>query len=92
MSVEAVLVTLFVGLVAGWLATLVLGQWGYGLLFNIVIGILGGLLATWLFPKVGISLGSGLLMAILTSALGALIILVLISGFQRVGFFPRRSI
>lgn len=92
MTLEAILIILLVGAIAGWLATMIFGGWGFGLGFNIVIGILGGLLGTWLFPKLGVSLGSGLIGSILVGTLGAIIILFVIFGLQRVGFVPRRRL
>ncbi len=92
MSLESVLIILLVGAICGWLATIVVGQYGFGLLFNIVIGILGGLLGTWLFPKLGIVIGTGLLGSILNGTLGAILILLVVIVFQRIGFMPRRNL
>jgi len=92
MSVESILITLLVGAIAGWLATVLMIQYGFGLVFNIIIGVLGGLLGTWLFPKLGIILGSGILSAILTGMLGAILILIVLMLLQRIGFVRRRSL
>lgn len=90
MTLEAVLITLLVGAIAGWLATMLLGHWGFGLLFNIVIGVLGGLVGAWLLPKIGLNVGSGLIAAIFSATLGAILILLAIIGLQRVGAVPMR--
>jgi uncharacterized membrane protein YeaQ/YmgE (transglycosylase-associated protein family) len=92
MTLESVLVTLLVGAVCGWLATVVVARFGFGLAFNIVIGVLGGLLGTWLFPKVGISLPAGLLGAIISGTVGAILILVVVGALQGIGFVPRRRV
>ena len=47
-----------VGLVAGWLAGQVMKGGGYGVLADIVLGILGGILGGWLFGQMGIGAGS----------------------------------
>jgi uncharacterized membrane protein YeaQ/YmgE (transglycosylase-associated protein family) len=47
-----------VGLIAGWLAGQVMKGGGYGVLADIVLGILGGILGGWLFGKMGIAAGS----------------------------------
>jgi uncharacterized membrane protein YeaQ/YmgE (transglycosylase-associated protein family) len=47
-----------VGLIAGWLAGQVMKGGGYGVLADIVLGILGGILGGWLFGKMGIASGS----------------------------------
>jgi uncharacterized membrane protein YeaQ/YmgE (transglycosylase-associated protein family) len=47
-----------VGLIAGWLAGQVMKGGGYGVLADIVLGILGGILGGWLFGQMGIGAGS----------------------------------
>ena len=66
MSIEALIVTLIIGAVAGWLAGLIVKGYGYGLLGNIVVGIVGAFVASLLFPMVGLSLGGGILGAIIS--------------------------
>jgi uncharacterized membrane protein YeaQ/YmgE (transglycosylase-associated protein family) len=78
LSNEGLLVILFVGLVAGWLAGKVVRGSGFGIIGDIVIGIVGALIASWLFPRLGIHLGTGLVSEIIYSALGAIILLLII--------------
>jgi len=77
-SNEGVLVVLFVGLVAGWLAGKIVHGTGFGILGDIAVGIVGALIASLLFPKLGIRLGSGLVSEIVYSTLGAVILLVIV--------------
>jgi uncharacterized membrane protein YeaQ/YmgE (transglycosylase-associated protein family) len=77
-SNEGVLVILFVGLVAGWLAGKIEHGTGFGILGDIAVGIVGALIASLLFPKLGIRLGSGLVSEIVYSTLGAVILLVIV--------------
>ena len=77
-STESILVILFVGIVAGWLAGKVVRGAGFGLLGDLVIGIVGAFIATLLFPRLGIHLGSGILSEIIFSALGAIILLLIV--------------
>ncbi|MGQ3352997.1 MAG: GlsB/YeaQ/YmgE family stress response membrane protein [Phreatobacter sp.] len=83
MPVESLLVLILVGAIAGWLAGLIVKGFGFGLVGNIVIGILGALIATWLFPRLGISLGGGILSAIVSATLGAVILLVIVGLIRR---------
>ena len=78
MSTESILVILFVGIVAGWLAGKVVRGAGFGLLGDLVIGIVGAFIATLLFPRLGIHLGSGIVSEIISSALGAIILLLIV--------------
>ncbi len=71
--------TLIIGAIAGWLGSTVFKGSGLGLLWNIIIGILGSFVGYWLFGKLGISLGEGWIGAILTGAIGALIILFILN-------------
>jgi uncharacterized membrane protein YeaQ/YmgE (transglycosylase-associated protein family) len=73
-----IVVILIVGAIAGWLGSQLLKGSGYGLIGNIVIGILGSFVGYWLLGKLGVSLGGGLLGAILTGAVGAIVILVIL--------------
>ncbi len=76
------LYTLIIGAVAGWLAGLLFKGGGFGILGNIIIGIVGGFIGFWLFGKLGISLGTGTISTILTSAAGA-IVLLFVAGLFR---------
>ncbi|PLP56447.1 GlsB/YeaQ/YmgE family stress response membrane protein [Mesorhizobium loti] len=78
MGVESLIVFLIIGAVAGWLAGLIVKGFGFGLIGNIVVGIVGAFIAGWLFPALGISLGAGIIASIIHAAIGAIILLVLI--------------
>jgi uncharacterized membrane protein YeaQ/YmgE (transglycosylase-associated protein family) len=77
-SNEGLLVILFVGLVAGWLAGKVVRGTGFGIIGDILVGIAGALVASFLFPKLGIRLGTGLVSEIVYSAIGAVILLLVV--------------
>ena len=78
MSNESILVVLFVGLVAGWLAGKIVRGTGFGIIGDILVGIAGALIATFLFPRLGIHIGTGLLSEIINSAIGAVILLLVV--------------
>ena len=78
LSNESILVILFVGLVAGWLAGKIVRGTGFGIIGDIVVGIAGALIASFLFPKLGIHLGTGLASEIIYSAIGAIILLLVV--------------
>jgi uncharacterized membrane protein YeaQ/YmgE (transglycosylase-associated protein family) len=87
LSNEGLLVILFVGLVAGWLAGQIVRGTGFGILGDIIVGILGALVASLLFPKLGIRLGSGLISEIVYSAIGAVILLLVVRLVRTGGRF-----
>ena len=86
-SNEGILVILFVGLVAGWLAGKIVQGTGFGIIGDILVGIAGALVASFLFPKLGIALGTGLVREILYSAIGAILLLVIVRLVRTGGRF-----
>jgi uncharacterized membrane protein YeaQ/YmgE (transglycosylase-associated protein family) len=56
---------------------------GFGLLGDLVIGVVGAFIASLLFPRLGIQLGTGLISEIVFSALGAIILLLIVGLFRR---------
>ncbi|TIU75562.1 MAG: GlsB/YeaQ/YmgE family stress response membrane protein, partial [Mesorhizobium sp.] len=61
-----------------WLAGLIVKGFGFGLVGNIVVGIVGALIAGWIFPRLGFAVGGGILAAIIHATIGAVVLLVLI--------------
>ncbi|HXB80052.1 MAG TPA: GlsB/YeaQ/YmgE family stress response membrane protein [Bradyrhizobium sp.] len=87
LSNESILVILFVGLVAGWLAGKIVRGTGFGIIGDIVVGIAGALIASFLFPKLGIHLGTGLVSEIIYSAIGAIVLLLVVRLIRGGGRF-----
>ncbi len=75
LSQESLLVIVFVGLVAGWLAGHIVRGTGFGLFGDIIIGIVGAFIGDWLLPRVGIHLGAGVFRAIINATIGAVLLL-----------------
>ena len=75
MTVETLLVWLIVGLIAGWLAGLVVRGGGFGLVGDIVIGILGAIIGSLLFGFLRLHIGiGGILESIIVAFVGAVIL------------------
>jgi uncharacterized membrane protein YeaQ/YmgE (transglycosylase-associated protein family) len=87
LSSEGLLVILFVGLIAGWLAGKIVRGTGFGIIGDIIVGIAGAFVASWLFPKLGIHLGTGLVREIVDSAIGAIILLLIVRPIRTGGRF-----
>jgi uncharacterized membrane protein YeaQ/YmgE (transglycosylase-associated protein family) len=81
-DITAIVVWLIVGAVAGWLAGQVVKGHGFGLLGNIVVGIVGAAIAGWLLPNLGLPL-AGMVGSIIYAAIGAIILLFVIGLFKR---------
>lgn len=78
MSLESLLVILIVGLVAGWLASLLVRGGGMGLWGDLLVGLVGSLIGSWLAPKLHLDLGGGIAAEIIYAVLGAVILLVIL--------------
>ena len=84
MTIEALIIWLVIGAVAGWLAGLIMEGYGFGLIGNIVVGIVGALIAGWLLPKLGFVLIGGIGAAIINAVIGAVILLAVIGLVKKV--------
>lgn len=83
-NLESLLVFLFIGLIAGWLAgTLVKGR-GFGILGDIVVGVIGAELGGWIFGKIGLSV-YGFAGAVFMAFIGAVALLAVIKLVVNVG-------
>ncbi len=78
MTLESLLIFLLIGGIAGWLAGILVKGYGFGIVGNIIVGIVGAVLAGFIFPALGVSLGGGILGAIVHATIGAVILLVLL--------------
>lgn len=84
MTVESVIIWLVVGGIAGWLAGVLMRGFGFGVVGNIIVGIVGAFLAGWLLPMAGLNLGlTGIAGAILYALIGAIILLLIIGLVRR---------
>jgi uncharacterized membrane protein YeaQ/YmgE (transglycosylase-associated protein family) len=83
MALEAILVILIIGAVAGWLAGQLVRGMGFGLIGNIVVGIIGAFIAGWLLPRLGINIGGGMIAAIINATIGAVVLLVILGLIKR---------
>ena len=79
-----ILTWLIVGLIAGVLASLVMGGTGYGIIGDIIIGIVGAFVGGWLFRMMGVSVPlAGLPGTILVAFIGAVVLLFVIRLIRR---------
>jgi len=72
-----------VGLIAGWLAGQLMKGGGYGVLVDIILGILGGILGGWIFGLLGIGSGSGIIGSLIVAFIGAVILVAITRLIKR---------
>jgi uncharacterized membrane protein YeaQ/YmgE (transglycosylase-associated protein family) len=82
METQNLVVFLVVGVVAGWLAGKIMKGRGYGLVGDLVVGVMGAFLGVWVFGLLGISAG-GILGLLVASIVGALLLLYVLRLVKR---------
>jgi uncharacterized membrane protein YeaQ/YmgE (transglycosylase-associated protein family) len=83
MDVQALIIWLIVGAIAGWLAGMVVKGGGFGLIGDIIVGIVGAVIAGWLLPMIGLDIGGGFIAAVINAFIGAVILLIIIRLIKR---------
>ena len=76
------IVFLAIGAVAGWLAGKLMKGGGFGLLGNIVVGVIGAVLGGFLFGLIGIT-ASGMIGSIVTATAGAALLLFVVDVIKK---------
>jgi|TARA_A200000113_G_scaffold146369_1_gene131690 uncharacterized membrane protein YeaQ/YmgE (transglycosylase-associated protein family) len=75
--------TIIIGIVAGFLAGKVMKGKGFGLIFNLLVGVGGAILGGWIFGQLGISIGTGLISTLITAFIGAIVLLFIINLLKK---------
>jgi uncharacterized membrane protein YeaQ/YmgE (transglycosylase-associated protein family) len=89
LSNQSLLVIIVVGIVAGWLAGRIMEGGGFGLIGDLVVGLIGAFIGDWLLPRLGIHLGVGIVALIVNAFIGAVVLLLILRlvggrrGFRR---------
>jgi len=73
---------LLIGLAAGWLAGQIMKGGGFGLVGDLVVGVIGALLGGFIFRVLGVSAG-GLLGSLVTATVGAVVLILLLRVIKR---------
>ncbi len=74
---------LLIGLIAGWLAGMLVKGGGFGVIGDMVVGVLGALLGGVLFTKLGVSSGGGMIGSIIVATIGAIILIFILRLIKR---------
>jgi len=82
-SAHGLIAWIVIGVVAGWLAGMLVKGGGFGLIGDLIVGIIGAIAGGWLAGKFGIHIGTGMISSIITAAIGAILLLVVIRLVRR---------
>ena len=74
---------LIIGLVAGWLAGVLVKGGGFGVVGDLVVGVVGAFLGGFLFSALGASAGGGLIGSIIVATIGAVVLLFIVRLIKR---------
>lgn len=77
------LLFLVVGIVAGWLAGVLVKGGGFGVVGDLIVGVIGAFVGGWLFDTLGASAGGGLLGSIIVATIGAVVLLFIVRLIKR---------
>jgi uncharacterized membrane protein YeaQ/YmgE (transglycosylase-associated protein family) len=69
---------IIIGAIAGWLAGQFMKGSGFGLLGDIVVGVIGAFIGGWVFRALGVSLGGGLIGTLIVAFVGAVLLLFIV--------------
>jgi uncharacterized membrane protein YeaQ/YmgE (transglycosylase-associated protein family) len=84
MNSHSLIAWIVIGVVAGWLAGMFVKGGGFGLIGDLIVGVIGAFIGGWLAANVlHISLGNSWVTAIVTAAVGAIILLVILRLVRR---------
>jgi uncharacterized membrane protein YeaQ/YmgE (transglycosylase-associated protein family) len=78
LSNQSLVVIVIVGIVAGWLAGRVMEGGGFGLIGDLIVGLIGAFVGDWLLPRVGIHLGNGIISLVINAFIGAVVLLLIL--------------
>ncbi len=74
----SIILWIVIGIIAGWLAGKIMKGKGFGLIGDLIIGVIGAFLGGWLFGLLHISLGAGIIGSLITAVVGALVLLFVV--------------
>ena len=78
LSNQSLLVIIVVGIVAGYTPGRVMEGGGFGLIGDLLVGLVGAFIGDWLLPRIGIHLGAGIVALIINAFIGAVVLLLIL--------------
>jgi len=82
-DLQSLIIWLLIGAIAGWLAGQIMKGGGFGLVGDIIVGIVGAFIAGVLFPRLGFAFGNPLVGSIIAAVVGACLLLFILRLVRR---------
>jgi len=83
-GIDSIIIMIIVGAIAGWLAGKLVQGFGFGMIWNIVIGIIGAFIGVALLTRLGVVPFAGFFGSIINATVGALVLLLIVGLVRRV--------
>jgi uncharacterized membrane protein YeaQ/YmgE (transglycosylase-associated protein family) len=80
---ESLFLFLIIGALAGWFAGVIVKGYGFGLIGNIIVGVVGSFFGGWLFGRFGLIHGNPFMSDLIGATLGAVVLLFILRFFRR---------
>jgi uncharacterized membrane protein YeaQ/YmgE (transglycosylase-associated protein family) len=74
---------LLVGLIAGWLAGMLVKGGGFGVIGDMIVGVVGAFIGGFIFTNLGVSSGGGMIGSIIVATIGAIILIFILRLIKR---------
>ena len=78
-----ILYFVIIGIVAGWLASMLMGEGGYGLIGDLIIGLIGAILGGFLFGLLKIGPDGSTIGQIVTATVGAIVFIFILRQISK---------
>ena len=83
MTLQGLLIVCVIGGIAGWLAGMIVKGFGFGIVGNIILGIIGAFVGAWALGMLGLTIGGGIVGSIINAMIGAVLVLVLVKLIKK---------
>jgi len=76
--------TIIIGILAGWLAGKIMSGGGYGVIMDLVLGLIGGVVGGWIFAQLNVAGPSGFIGSLVVATIGAVVLVAIVHLVRRV--------
>ena len=76
--------TIIIGILAGWLAGKIMSGGGYGVIMDLILGLIGGVIGGWIFAQLNVAGPSGFIGSLVVATIGAIVLVAIVHLVRRV--------
>jgi len=75
--------TIIIGILAGWLAGKIMSGGGYGVIMDLVLGLIGGVIGGWIFTQLNVAGPEGFIGSLVVATIGAIVLVAIVHLVRR---------